>query len=140
MTDPDFHKRARYTTFNDVMDYYEAQDAKMKKFNGFLSGDYEVRFLQDDRLTVCVIRHLKKLDAIYSGISVRHPKDKFDAAVGRHKAFKKALNSSMQLITKMNTNMNGYVINIECFDEYPLSLPVSQLQKDYWKRYGVEEK
>jgi hypothetical protein len=100
------------------------------QFNGFLSGNYEIRFLQDSRLTVCVIRNLYKLDERYTGVSVLHPHDKFDAAVGRHKAFKAALANGYKSL--------GSFYSVQIFSVR--RIPVSQLQKDYWKRYGAEEK
>ena len=99
------------------------------QFNGFISGDYEVRFLQDDRLTMCVIRNLYKLDERYTGVTVLNPKDKFDAAIGRHKAFKEAIEGWMFVKCK------DYILTVQS-----KFLPVSQLQQDYWKRYGTEEK
>jgi len=96
------------------------------QFNGFLSGDYEVRFLQDDRLTVCVIRNLKRLDERYTGVTVLNPKDKFDAATGRHKAFKDAIYDLLWAGIRICSA--------------PQNIKSSQLNSDYWKRYGAEEK
>ena len=115
------------------------------QFNGFISGDYEVRFLQDERLTVCVIRNLHKLDERYSGMSVLNPKDEFDAAIGRHKAFKKVLEGIYDYDYRHQTIREGEHINfsgcilIPIIDPKNYLPPVSQLQKDYWKRYGAEE-
>jgi len=107
------------------------------QFNGFLSGDYEVRFLQDDRLTVCVIRNLKRLDERYTGVSVLNPKDKWDAAIGRHKAFKKALKTTYHFGQPIYAIGNWW--NTDGVIETIQSLSVNQLQQDYWKRYGAEE-
>ena len=114
-------------------------------FNGFISGDYEVRFLQDDHLTVCVIRHSKRLDEIYTGVSVLHPKEKFDAAIGRHKAFKKALKCERVSRYEPKHHYDGVhwqapctITSMTIYDQN--TLPISQLQKDYWKRYGDMEK
>jgi hypothetical protein len=132
---------ARINKLNAVMNKKVIPLPEGWHVNGFLSGDYEVRFLQDDRLTVCVIRHVKKLGVMYSGISVRHPKDRFDDAVGRHKAFKKALDSSKQEIRRLRiVGVEYTLLDEEYIIEYPLGMNVSHLQRDYWKRYGQEEK
>jgi len=124
------------------------------RFNGFISGDYEVRFLQDDRLTVCVIRNLHKMDERYTGITVLNPKDKFDAATGRHKAFKKTMETATKEVfdnapglfqSPSAVNLGKWVgidiSTVGCsISYYDNPLPVSQLQQDYWKRYGAEEK
>ena len=117
------------------------------QFNGFLSGDYEVRFLQDDRLTVCVIRNLHKLNERYTGVTVLNPKDKFDAAVGRHKALKEAMDSADVMRFTFNLGYFGNKItDFHCgLPTMPKQgevslLPIFQLHTDYWKRYESEEK
>ena len=117
------------------------------QFNGFISGNYEVRFLQDDRLTVCVIRNLKRLDERYTGVTVLNPKDKFDAAIGRHKAFKEAMDSADVMRFTFNLGYFGNKItDFHCgLPTMPKQrevslLPIFQLHTDYWKRYENEEK
>jgi hypothetical protein len=56
--------------------------------NGFYSGEYAVSFLQDKVNTVCLIAHRKCIDETYTGITKLNPRDVFDPAFGRHKAFK----------------------------------------------------
>ena len=134
----------KHANFNDVMNAFEKKD-NMNKNNGFVSGNYEVCFLQDDRLTVCVIRHSKHLDEIYTGVSVLHPKEKFDEATGRHKAFKKALKCLYNYQYNPTIRFNGGCLEYSgSFDNMTIYRencpPISQLQKDYWKRYGKEEK
>jgi hypothetical protein len=112
-----------------------------KQFNGFTSGDYEVRFLQDARLTVCVIRNLHKLDERYTGVSVLHPHDKFSAATGRHKAFKKVLeNVTSEVNHPWHWNGDHFMAPCNLTISFVSRLPVSQLHADYWKRYEAEEK
>ena len=111
-----------------------------KLSNGFVSGNYAVRFLQDDVVTVCLIAHVKRLDEIYTGVTFCSHKDNFVPAIGRHKAFKRAF--SHPLHAKLTINY----MNFENFgswqelNEKPDSLPIKQLQRDYWLRYGEEEK
>ena len=125
--------------------YFEILRQLQQNSNGFISGAYEVNFLQDDCLTVCVIRHSKHLDEIYTGVAVLHPGENFDAAIGRHKAFKKAL--KCERVSRYEPKGLDYgsincpkvtISNMIIFDQN--TLPVSQLQKDYWKRYGDMEK
>ena len=113
--------------------------------NGFISGTYEVRFFHDKRMTVCVIRSLKKLDEIYTGVALRHPKDRFDDAIGRHKAFKKALECEYVNHYQPKPHLDGIHFQMPCSISNitftrPNDLPVSQIQKDYWTRYEAEEK
>ena len=108
---------------------------------GFVSGNWDVRFLQDDVVTVCLIAHIKKLDEIYSGITYRNPKDKFDAAIGRHKAFKRVLDACPQRKDDKFTLLD-FQIAVKSLQTQKFIhnlLPIKQLQHDYWKRYAAEE-
>ena len=59
----------------------------------FTIDDWEVSFLYNVPLTVCVIRNLKQVNERYVGVTVCNPHDIFSSAVGRHKALKKILSN-----------------------------------------------
>lgn len=103
--------------------------------NGFTSGDYDVRFLQDDTATVCLIAHIKRLGEIYTGVTCRNPKDAFNAATGRHKAFERAIKNSEDSEPSYWWDEKWSCV-VKCVTQI---LPVKQLQRDYWKRYAKED-
>ena len=104
----------------------------MDRKNYFYVGNWEVSFLQDNLLTVCVIRHLKKIDQRFTGLVVFNPKDKWSDAIGRHKALKEIL--SQGPYTLFTTG--GIVLSSGPANQLPCKL----IQKAYWEYYGAKEK
>lgn len=97
--------------------------------NFFVVDEWEVSFLASNPITICVIRNLKKIDQRIIGVAVCNPRDKWDSAVGRHKALKNALTNPVVFF--------GVVDSI-CFTIY--SLPEKAIQKAYWDHYKDVEK
>lgn len=63
----------------------------MKLADYFEVAGYKVRFFQDAPVTVCVIWSFPDCHQKYTGVSVCHPDDTWDDAIGRHNALKAAL-------------------------------------------------
>ena len=102
---------------------------------------YEVRFLQNAPVTVCVIRSLTDRSQKYTGISVCHPTDTWDEAVGRHKAMKDAINNSKQNITgskPLDVKGSAWMVTISIKGETNF-LPVKEIQREYWEHYKESE-
>ena len=92
----------------------------------FIVNDWEVSFLQENPITVCVIRNLKNISQRFTGLAICNPHDKFQYRIGRHKALKTALENP--------------VIWHAPADEYNISftayqLPDKAIQKAYWEHY-----
>ena len=116
--------------------------------------EWEISFMQDDGpMTVCVIRHLKKLDQRFIGLAICNPKDIWDDAIGRHKALKDALTNapSDNVWTDDPDDINGFSLTIKnettrdirIFNLpglYHRELPVKAIQRAYWEHYKEEEK
>ena len=107
----------------------------MKPTNYFEVADYEVRFLQSNPVTACVIRSLTDRHQKYTGVSVCHPDDKWDEETGRHKALKAAINDSG---TKVRGNAKKiketvYAITFSVYGD--TSLPVKEIQRAYYRHY-----
>jgi hypothetical protein len=89
---------------------------------------YEVRFLQNAPVTVCVIRSLTDRAQKYTGVAVCHPSDVWDEAVGRHKALKDVLKNGTQNVAGSSApfDVKG-------------NLPVKEIQRAYWEHYKESE-
>ena len=101
---------------------------------------YEVRFLQDNPITVCVIRSLTNRSQKYVGIAVCHPTDIFDEATGRHKALKDAINDSksFELLSPITTfSTCSAIMSFGARAAY--ILPVKEIQRAYWEHYKESE-
>ena len=108
-----------------------------KPTNHFEVEGYEVRFLQDAPVTVCVIRSLTDRAQKYTGISVCHPSDVWDEAVGRHKAMKNVLENSKRNVTGtgiFDTKGSAWVVTVSVERE-PNFLPFKEIQRAYWEHY-----
>jgi hypothetical protein len=103
---------------------------------------HEVRFLQDAPVTVCVIRSLTDRSQKYTGISVCHPSDVWDEAVGRHKALKDVLNNSKSnVIRSAPFSVKDSVWMVTMSVEGEINLPMKEIQHAYWEHYkNVESK
>jgi hypothetical protein len=115
----------------------------MKVEHRFTVKEWEVSFLQDDVVTVCVVRNMKKLDERYTGISVRNPRDKFDAAVGRHKALKTCIEENQSKMTQMAyamISLDRLSRGLRMLRESACRFPASEIQKAYWEHYQKIEK
>ena len=113
----------------------------LKPKNGFTFENWEVSFLQEKPLTVCVIRNLKKIDQRFVGLAVCNPKDKWSNAGGRHKALKDVLESKQsQLIQHTWYRQYAPAIIRGHMHVFPNILPVKAIQKAYWEYYKEEEK
>jgi hypothetical protein len=107
----------------------------------FEVAGYEVRFLQHSPVTVCVIRSLTDRAQKYAGISVCHPSDVWDEAVGRHKALKDTLNNSKRNVTGTGTfdaKGSAWVVTVSVEGE-PNFLPIKEIQSAYWEHYKESE-
>ena len=107
-----------------------------KPINHFEVEGYEVRFLQDAPVTVCVIRSLTDRSQKYTGISVCHPSDVWDEAVGRHKAMKETLNDSKSFglcapIVRLSSSSATMLFAANA----TYILPVKEIQRAYWEHY-----
>jgi len=122
------------------------------KVNHFVVDDWEVAFLQNRPITVCVIRNIKKLDPRFIGMAVCNPNDKWNNAEGRHKALKDALTITKPNISwalsddEIDTNSLFITLKNEGEREIrltnmyaPHGLPIKAIQKAYWDHYKDEE-
>ncbi|MFA5151006.1 MAG: hypothetical protein WC554_00455 [Clostridia bacterium] len=113
-----------------------------KPTNHFEVEDYEVHFLQNAPVTVCVIRSLTDRSQKYTGISVCHPSDVWDEATGRHKAMKDALENSKQNVTgSAPFDVKGAAWMIIFSVKVKGNFPVKEIQRAYWEHYkNIESK
>jgi hypothetical protein len=93
----------------------------------FTVDGYEVRFLQSAPVTVCVIRSFTDPIQRIDGMAVCHPTDKWDEAIGRHKAMKDALTTKIFKQTK-----HGKTYCLECGDR-------ENVVRAYWEHYKEVE-
>ena len=114
-----------------------------KPTNHFEVDGYEVRFLQNAPVTVCVIRSLTDRTQKFSGLAICHPSDTWDEAVGRHKALKDALENSKRNVTGTGTfdaKGSAWMVTVSVEGE-PNFLPFKEIQRAYWEHYkNVESK
>jgi hypothetical protein len=112
-----------------------------KPTNHFEVEGYEVRFLQNAPITVCVIRSLTDRAQKYTGISVCHPSDTWDEAVGRHKALKDVLNNSKSNVIRsapFSVKDSVWMVTVSVEGE-PNFLPFKEIQRAYWEHYKESE-
>jgi len=100
---------------------------------------YEVRFLQDNPITVCVIRSLTDRSQKCTGVAVCHPSDVFDEATGRHKAMKKLLEFHMPSGNPKNSENIALFRLIYKTIRGIEPLPVLSIQRAYWEHYKESE-
>ena len=101
--------------------------------NYFCVDKWEVSFLQEDVITVCVIRHLKNINKRFVGLAVCNPRDRFNPAIGRHKALKNCVDEVADFTIFFDAKNKNTVMSKS-------AIPVKAIQKEYWKHYGAEEK
>lgn len=118
----------------------------------FSVGEVEVYFVQDKPVTVCLIRN--NLDILATGITFQNPHDKWDASVGRHKAFKKALDNYCDYSTTYSFPVIGIdgtsIIRRTYFTEQRIKytilggeIPVyarQEFNRAYWNHFREIEK
>ncbi len=112
-----------------------------KVSNSFTIANFEVRFLQSAPITVCVIRSLTDRSQKYTGISVCHPSDTWNEAVGRHKAMKNVLENSKRNVTGtgiFDAKGSAWVVTVSVEGE-PNFLPFKEIQRAYWEHYKESE-
>ncbi len=106
----------------------------MKTTNHFTISNYEVHFLQDKPVTVCVVRSLKNRKWKHAGIVVCHKEDKWDEATGRHKALKKTLDEIFR--GKMVLHGTRIITMLSIVDGMPTE---KEIQRAYWEHYKEAE-
>jgi hypothetical protein len=105
-----------------------------KNIDHFTVSGYEVRFLQDAPVTVCVIRSLTDRHQKYTGISVCHPSDKWDEATGRHEAMKDAINNSKKFDLMPPVEVSRTLTTV-CLEERGSPLPIEEIRRQYCWHY-----
>ena len=112
-----------------------------KSTNYFEVEGYEVRFLQNAPVTVCVIRSLTDRAQKYTGVAVCHPSDVWDEAVGRHKALKDVLKNGTQNVAGSSApfDVKGDAWMVTFSVKVKGNLPVKEIQRTYWEHYKESE-